>query len=204
MVSGLEKKILTVFCLFVSIVQATFKTNWYGKSVYLSSSTSKFLKTVVPQFEKWSTRQNVSKNYPKDSLLFYRAEILRLLRSFRNSDKMEGKDIEQLGQCLHKSHDLLLLDLKKGFFGVKNRYLQKHIKEIGIDISTAIRQVYVGTAEAELKIIDNYLRAPAKENTAIVYGLIQDIIKHFDGISVTEYDFVVLASSALFVLYSTE
>jgi hypothetical protein len=184
--------------------QAIFKTDWYGKSVYTSSSTCKFLKTIVPEFEKWFYRSKVSRKPDIAPLHHYRKEMLDLLRCFRNSDKIEGRDIEAFGKLLDQAHDALISEIKNRDFSDINRHLHKLIKEIGIDLSVAVRQVYVGTAEADLKVIDNYLRYPQRVYAVQVYGLIQDIIKHFDGVAVTEYDFVVLASCALFVLFSAE
>jgi hypothetical protein len=209
MVNQLKRVFKSIFICFVlgmvsSNFQAIFKKDWYGKSVYISPATCKFLKITVPEFEKWFYRLKCGRDSQVGSLRYCGKPILDFLRSFRNSDKIEGKDIEQLGELLSQAHTVLISEMKNKDFSDNNRHLHKLIKEIGIDLSVAVRQVYIGTAEADLKVIDNYLRHPQSDYAVHVYGLIQDIIKHFDGVAVTEYDFVVLASCALFVLFSVE
>lgn len=193
-----------VLVIVSSTTFSIFKTHWDDKTVYLSSSTCKFLKTIVPEFEKWLCRLKQTSNPGIDTLAYSRIEMLHLLRCFRNSDKAFGKDIDILGKHLLKAQKNLALEIKTIDFGHTNKHLHKLIKEIGTDISIAVRQVYVGTAKSDLKVIDNYLRHPSQEYTLQVYDLILDILKHFDGVAITEYDFVVLTSCALFVLFSIE
>lgn len=193
-----------LFLVTLSVLEAQFKTYWPEKVVQVSSATSKFLKKMMPKFQIVAHEKNKILKYEGDSLSSYRSQILEILNCFSISNPICGEDIEYLGQFIFKARAPLIMAIKSGAFKKNPKPQPMLLKEIGLDLEQAIQEVYIGTAKSDLEQIQNFLRNPENDQVIYIYGLIQEIIRHFDGVAITEYDFIVLCQCALFTLLAVD
>ena len=197
-------KELFFYCLFfitLSVLNAQFKTYWPGKEVHVSLATGKFLKKMMPKFQIVFHEKNRSLRYEETSLSSYRHQILDILNCFSVTNSICGDDIEHLGQFIFKARAPLVITMKSKDLGKKSKINLSILgKEIGLELDNALKEVYIGTAKTDLEQIREFLRNPTYDQVIYIYGLIQEIIRHFDGVSITEYDFIVLCQCALFIL----
>ncbi len=205
----MDKKIKKfVLCLFFyafflvtsSIVSAEFKTYWPGKEVHLSSSTSKFFKKMIPKFQRLLNLKSKFLKAENNELVTAEKQIFDMLICFSKTNPICGQDIENLGQFIFKARAPLIIAVKSGSISKKSNQQQLLTKEIGTDLDQAFKEVYIGTAKADLQEIRKFLKNPTHDQVIYVYGLIQEIIRLFDGVAITEYDFIVLCQAALLVL----
>lgn len=195
------KNLFFYSCIFITLsaLEAEFKTYWPGKSVNLSSATGKFLKKMIPKFQIVAHEKD-KKLKQVTSLSSYRDQILNILDCFSKVDFVCGEDIEYLGQFIFKARAPLIMVIKSENTLQKSLTQNSLLKEIGLDLNQALSQVYIGTAKYDLDQIRYFLKDPKYDQVIYIYGLIQEIIRHFDGVAITEYDFMILCQCALFVL----
>lgn len=184
----------------LSLLDAQFKTYWPGKVVHISSATGKFLKKMEPKFQIVSHEKNKKLNSESASLSLYRQEILEMFTCFAKSEPICGDDIEHLGQLIFKARAPLIMFIKSQESHDPVKKQPFLLGELGADLDQALQEVYIGTAKSDLEQIRNFLKNPKYDQVIYIYGLIQEIIRHFDGVAITEYDFIVLCHCALFVL----
>jgi hypothetical protein len=189
-----------MFFITLSVLEAQFKTYWPGKEVHVSTASSKFLKKMTVKFQAFLDEKSKTAKNENPTLASYRSKILNMLHCFATSNPICGTDIEYLGQSIFNARAPLIMTIKSGPSEQKSKLQNSLIKEIGFDLSQALKEVYIGTAKSDLAQIREFLNNPKRDQVIYIYGLIQEIISHFDAVAVTEYDFMVLSECALFVL----
>jgi len=190
-----------IFFVTLSVLDAQFKTYWPGKVVHVSSATGKFLKKMMPKFQIVLHEKNRSLNYQDTHLSSYRHQILEMLNCFVIANPICGDDIEYLGQFIFKARAHLVMSIKSNQALKQSKIDVSTLgKELGLELAQALKEVYIGTAKSDLEQIREFLIHPKYDQVIYIYGLIQEIIRHFDGVAITEYDFIVLSQCALYVL----
>ncbi|MBI2345025.1 hypothetical protein HYV10_03065 [Candidatus Dependentiae bacterium] len=184
----------------LSALDAQFKTYWPGKVVHISSTTGKSLKKMMPKFQIALHEKNKILKHENTYLSSCRHQIFEILNCFIVSNPVCGEDIEYLGQSIFKARAPLVMAIKSENSLRSFQSQPFLIKEIGLDLDQALKQVYIGTAKSDLEQIREFLINPKQNQVIFIYGLLQEIICHFDAVAITEYDFIVLCQCALFVL----
>lgn len=192
------------FFITLSVLEAQFKTYWPGKVVHVSTASSKFLKKMTVKFQFFLDEKNKTSKNKNSVLASYSGKILNMLHCFVTSNPICGTDIEYLGQTIFNARAPLVMTIKSGLSEKKSKLQNLLIKEIGLDLSQALKEVYIGTAKQDLAQIEDFLNNPKRDQVIYIYGLIQETISHFDAVAVTEYDFIVLCQCALFILLFVE
>lgn len=194
---------LAGFVFTLQAFQGTFKTFWPGKQVQISKASKTFLTKVVPLEQELFailSRFSIgnSHNYQQHLLA-----LLQLSRSWSKYDTLQGADIHRFKQLVSsfKPIDGRIVDSKHV------QQTQPIIGSIAQMIAIEMRHVYIATFQVDLQYVEQFLLQLHKEGFSSssqsivmqVFGIVIDIIHHFDGVSVTEYDFMVLSQAALFM-----
>lgn len=194
---------LAGFVVTLQAFQGTFKTFWPGKLVRISKSSQSFLGQVVPlEQELFAIVTRISHGVSHQDQQHLLA-LLQLSRSWSRVDNMQGTDIDRFGQLVSwfKPVETTVIDLKT------LQSAQPIIRSIAQIIAIEIAQVHIGTAQIDLQHVGQFLQqlqksgwnSSVKSKVLQVFGIVQDVMHHFDGFSITEYDFMVLSQTALFM-----
>ncbi len=199
--------ILAGFVVTVQAFQGTFKAFWSGKHVRVSKTSKKFLAQIVPLQETLFFQvQEQAACLDNNTMKI----LLKLSDHWRCADCMKGADIEQFGQSMFKGSQKIITVNKNDFSaqGPSRKMLPSVVHTIASMLVQEIRNIGVATAKVDLDQIELFFQtlqegtvcsASLKKNNVLMMSILQDIIQHFDGVSVTEYDFVVLSQSMIFV-----
>jgi len=198
---------LAGFVLTVQAFQGTFKTVWFGKVVCISKSSKKFLATIVPLQQKIFNSLIEYKQISSDNQKHMRL-LLKLSNCWIHDDNMCGSDIEQFGDQLALARQSGALRQNASADYKKLIVSSNVARSIIVLLSEQLQHVYIGTALSDLKLISQFLMQlqehvtyDTQQQVALIriQGIALDIMHHFDGLAVTEYDFMVLSQCALFL-----
>ena len=198
---------LAGFVLTVQAFQGTFKTVWFGKVVRISKSSKNFLATIVPLQQKLFTSLIEYKQISPDNQKHMRL-LLKMSNCWIHDDNMCGSDIEQFGDLLAIARQSGAVRSSVTVDYQKMIVNSKVVHAIASLLLDQLQHVHLGTEIANLKLISQFLMQlrehaiyDTEQQLALIrtQGIVLDIMHHFDGLAVTEYDFMVLSQCALFL-----
>lgn len=194
------------FVLTMQAFQGTFKTIWFGKTIRISTSSQKFLKQIVPLQKKLFSCL-VEHKCMTQSMQKQINVVLHLSNCWSVASCMQGTDVENFGDAfvaLRQEHYKSNISRDDHDMIFNRCFIQQMIDLL----LQELQKVYIGTAVSDLKLIKQFLEQLRQQtqfdvsyqmSLVRIQGILFDIIHHFDGLSVTEYDFMVLSQCALFV-----
>lgn len=196
---------LAGFVVTIQAFQGTFKTFWPGKQVRISKSSRIFLAQVVPLqqdlFACVTCQGLVLSTQFHEQML----SLLQLSRSWIRSENMQGSDIERFGQLVYdfKKINVQIKAVAPDLIKIPTALIQSIAQILGREV----KQVHIGTAAVDLQHIGKFLQQlqegtwePTSKTKALqIFSIVQEIMHHFDGVSVTEYDFMILSQCVLFM-----
>jgi len=199
--------VLVGFVVTLQAFQGSFKTFWPGKQVRISKSSKIFLAQIVPLEQELFaavTGQGAAVLQEDQQRLL---ALLQLSRSWSRADNMQGADIDRFGQLLSWLHPNDLSSHGVNSVQAEIKTSPTLISSIAQILVGTLKQVHIGTAKIDLEYVGKFLQQlqshgwnnTQRSKALQVFIIVQDIMKYFDGVSVTEYDFMVLSQCALFV-----
>lgn len=189
----------------LSSYYGSFTTQWLDKSVRNSRATRQFLLQVLQVQNHVVDCLHAGRSVSKECLADI-AVLSNLFAMWSTDDLMHGVDIESCAQhlaslkcCLacQKSHEKSRInpECKNAMIA----YLQL--------VRTALTTVQIATSQEDVKLVQQCLKdfqecVECYDGRCLlrVVSILQDIMQHFDGVSITQYQYVILSQCTMCVL----